>query len=159
LWPFFSYRRDELFRVFPLFGCKEEGPQTSTFFLWPFFTRERGPERDVDAVLPLFRLEQGPSHWNMSVLWPFFNYNRDEAAPHTSVDFPWPLVRRASGSYEETRIFPLYWNRDEGPSYRYRAVLWPLWSRTLTTTPGEGTEKTTSILILNRITTGTDPSG
>lgn len=154
LWPVFSYRSHELFRVFPLYGAENSADSTYTFALWPVFHHEqRADGGGMAAVLPLFRTEYGPAHWNASVLWPFFTYNRDEAAKHTSLDLPWPVIRLARGGYEETRIFPLYWFKDEGPKFRRLAVLWPLWVSVSSSGryPGEH-EKTTSVLVLNRLT-------
>lgn len=160
LWPIFSYRRDALFRVFPLYGQEKSVDSQSTFVLWPIFFHERSSSGSMIAALPLFRYEQGPTHWNASFLWPFFTYNRDDASGHTSADFPWPFVRTATGAYEETRIFPLYWTKTEGRGYRRQTVLWPLWTTTTSTGGQAGTEETTtSILILNRATDKTAPDG
>jgi hypothetical protein len=160
LWPVFSYSRDSLFRVFPLYGIESSSDSQSMFFLWPIFHHTRSSSGSMLAALPLFRYEQGPSHWNASFLWPFFTYNRDDATHHQSADFPWPIIRTATGGYEETRIFPLYWEKDEGPSYRIRSVLWPLWTTRSSKTDQSGEmEKVTSVLILNRLVVTTDTHG
>ncbi len=160
LWPVFSYRSNELLRVFPLFGTEKTADSTYTYALWPVFHREsRTDGGGMAAALPLFRTEYGPSHWNASFLWPFFTYNRDEAANHTSLDFPWPVIRLARGGYEETKIFPLYWFKNEGPKFRRLAVLWPLWMRTSSEGQRQGDQEvTTSVLILSRLSEKTSGS-
>ena len=158
IWPVFSYGKDSLFRIFPLYGWERTPDSETSFFLWPIFHHERGSSGSMIAALPLFRYEHGPTHWNVSFLWPFFTYNRDDASGHTSADFPWPLLRTASGGYEETRAFPLYWEKDEGPSYRIRSVLWPLWT-VRSSSSGKDQERVTSVLILNRLTEKTDEEG
>ena len=40
LWPVFSYRSNELLRVFPLFGTEKTADSTYTYALWPVFHRE-----------------------------------------------------------------------------------------------------------------------
>ncbi len=152
-WPVFSYRSGELFRVFPLYGTEKTADAEYTFALWPVFHRERRTGGGgMAAALPLFHTEYGPSHWNASFLWPFFTYNRDDAAGHTSLDLPWPFIRLARGGYEETRIFPLYWFKDEGPKFRRLAVLWPLWMRTSSAGQRQGDQEvTTSVLILSSL--------
>lgn len=157
-WPVFSWSDSGMFRVFPLFGRETEKDTTRTFALWPVFHLERSPERLMLAALPLFRYETGPSHGNLSIVWPLFSYSRDDAAGHTSVDAPWPLVRFASGGYEETRLFPLFWAKEEGPSYRYLSVAWPLWSSS-SSAEGEVAKTASSVLILNRYTTTRGPEG
>lgn len=160
LWPIFSYSRDSLLKIFPLYGWERKADSTSSFFLWPIFHREQSGSGGMIAALPLFRYEHGPTHWNVSVLWPFFTYNRDLASDHTSADFPWPVIRTAGGAYRERRFFPLYWEKDEGPSYRMRSVLWPLWTERSSSTgqPGD-MERVTSILVLNRLTERTTTDG
>jgi len=163
LWPVFSYRQGSLLRVFPVYGREVTGETEKTFAIWPVFHHESGPRRTVYAVLPLFRYEYGPAHWNASIAWPFFTYNRDDSLAHTSFDAPWPLVRVASGAYEETRVLPLYWSRDQGESYRMRSVLWPLWYTTSSVRKDVGgvpsMETTSAVLILNRLKTSIDAAG
>jgi len=161
LWPVFSYSEGRLLRVFPLYGQEHKPDDSSSaFFLWPVFLCERGPDRKMDAVLPLFRYARGATYRNISVLWPFFSYNRDFAAGHTSADFPWPLVRAASGAYEETRVFPLYWSKTEGSSYSMKTVLWPVWFSRSHHYEDTGTdEKTVSVLLVNRVSEKTTRDG
>lgn len=160
LWPIFSYKKNSLTKIFPLYGWEKTTDSEYFFFLWPFFHYERGSSGSMVAALPLFRYEHGPTHWNASFLWPFFTYNRDDASNHSSADFPWPLIRTASGGYEETRIFPFYLKKEEGPSYRIRSVLWPLWTERSSSTGKPGNEEqVTSVLILNRLTERSAPDG
>ena len=161
LWPIFSYSKDRLYRVFPLYGWKRTDDTTKQFFLWPFFHHESGPDdKRMDAVLPLFRYDRGPTYYNISILWPFFTYNRDNAAHHMSVDFPWPLIRFASGAYEETKVFPLYWTKTEGTVYSMKRILWPLWSNVSWHYEDTGIDqKDINILLINQLTTRTTQDG
>jgi hypothetical protein len=153
IWPIFSFNRGRLYRVFPLYGWEKSSVSTYQFFLWPFFHHERGSDRRMDAVLPLFRYDRGPSHQNISIIWPFFNYSHDDSAHHTSADFPWPLFRIASGAYEETKVFPLYWAKTEGKTYTRKTILWPLWSRTTWHYEDTGSDQETiSVLLTNNLT-------
>ena len=130
LWPVFSYSQGHLLRGFPSYGWKKSDDTTSQYFLWPFIQDSCGPDNHkMDAVLPLFRYDRGPTYRNISILWPFFNYNRDDEAHHMSMDFPWPLLRIASGAYEEVKIFPFYWTNTDGKTYSKKHILWPLWSK------------------------------
>jgi hypothetical protein len=160
LWPIFSYSKGNLYRVFPLYGWEKSTDTTSQFLLWPIFFHRRGPdERKMDAALPLFRYDRGPTYWNMSVIWPFFNYNRDYANNLVSADFPWPLIRTASGPYEETRIFPLYWSKSD-MKHTWKTIAWPLWSRSTWHFEGTGMdEETTMVLLTNWVTRKTMQDG
>lgn len=159
-WPFFSYSPGSLVRFFPFYGHESSREEESYFVLWPIFHRQRGPDRTVTALLPLFRFERGIDHYNGSLLWPLFTINNDHSLRHTSIDAPWPIIRFARGAYTETRIFPLFWEKDEGPSYHMRSILWPLWNDTTSVSQGmDGPteERTKSILILNRFTNTSMP--
>jgi len=153
LWPILTYSKDQTYEVFPLYGWKQTADTTSQFFLWPLGSRKRGPDaRKMDAFLPLYRYERGPTFWNMSVLWPFFNYNRDYNAGFESMDFPWPILRRASGAYDETRIFPFYWVKEQKNYYR-KAIMWPLWSKKIEHSEATGMdEQTNTYFFTNWIT-------
>ena len=60
LWPVFSYRNHELFRVFPLYGTENSADSAYTFALWPVFHHEQRTDGGgMAAVLPLFRTEYG----------------------------------------------------------------------------------------------------
>jgi hypothetical protein len=161
LWPVFSYSRGRLYRVFPLYGWEKTSDSTNQFFLWPFIHHERGIDnRRMDAVLPLFLYDRGPTHQSISFLWPFFTYNHDSSAQHISADFPWPIIRMASGAYEETRIFPLYWAKTEGKTYSRMVILWPLWSTRSWHYEDSGTYKETVIVLLtNWVTKETTRDG
>ncbi len=114
----------------------------------------------MDAVLPLFQYDRGSTYYNISILWPFFTYNQDDLAHHTSVDFPWPLIRIASGAYEEIKIFPFYWTNTDGKTYSKRHILWPLWSKRSWNYEDTGTEEETiTILLMNWFTKKTLQDG
>lgn len=149
LWPVFTYSRSRAYQIFPLYGWKRSGDTTSQFFLWPLGSRKTGPDgRKMDAFLPLYRYERGPAYWNMSILWPFFNYNRDHRAGFESMDFPWPFLRRASGAYEETRIFPFYWTKEQ-KNYSLKTIMWPIWSRTIQHSEATGRDDQTNMYFIS----------
>jgi hypothetical protein len=153
LWPVFSFSQGRIYKVFPLYGWEKSSDTTKQFFLWPIFSQRRGPDsRKMDAALPLFMYDRGPAYRNFSLVWPFFNYNHDYSNKHVSADFPWPLVRYASGAYEETRIFPFYWVKTD-KNYSRKAVLWPVWSRSSWHYEDKGVdEQTTMVLLTNWMT-------
>ncbi|MGC9323831.1 MAG: hypothetical protein ACP5G0_03685 [Desulfomonilia bacterium] len=156
-WPVFTYCRDRVLAVFPLYGKRESIKGTYHYVLWPLIHRERG-SRTMDAFLPLYWYDRGPLHSSVSILWPFFTYNRDVRADHTSLDIPWPLVRTASGAYEETRVFPLYWKKFMGVPYSMTSYLWPLYVHRESFEPETGIEdELTSILLINRKSRKTGP--
>jgi hypothetical protein len=149
LWPIFTYSPGREYKVFPLYGREQSMEGTYQYALWPIFHRKRGAQ-DMDAMLPLFLYARGEQNRTVSVLWPFFTYNRDDAAGFMSMDMPWPLIRTASGAYEETRIFPLYWSKTEGRTKDMKTILWPVYSARTIMEPDLGYyEHTTRILILS----------
>jgi hypothetical protein len=161
LWPIFSYGEDRLFRVFPLYGWKKTDDTTSQYVLWPLIqhSRELG-DKKMDAVLPLFRYDRGPTHQSISIGWPFFTYTTDSVAQHTSADFPWPLIRIASGAYEEIKVFPFYWSYTDGKTYSRTNILWPLWTkRYWHYDDTKADEEIISVLLTNWLTRKTTPEG
>ncbi len=159
LWPIFSYSRNRTFKIFPLYGYEKSVDEHKDFVLWPIFLRTRG-QRNMDAALPLFLYARGDTFKNISVIWPLFTYNRDSAAGHTSIDAPWPLVRYATGGYEETRIFPLYRKKLIAPTYSVETILWPMYRKELNYDgAGELIRDRTSILILSNTTHAVSPLG
>ncbi len=128
LWPIFTYSPGREFKAFPLYGHERSGGETYRYFLWPIFHHKRGTQ-NMDAVLPLFSKTWGKENASISILWPFFTYNRDDAWGLESMDMPWPLVRFARGPYEETRLFPLYWAKDRGAQGNRKTLLWPLYTK------------------------------
>jgi len=127
LWPVFTYSSGREFKLFPIYGRERNLDATYTYMLWPLFHRKKSPESSMHAFLPLFMIDQGPNNRSISILWPFFNYNRDDNFHHRSLDCPWPFLRFASGGYREIRFFPFYWIRQRIGS-RKVAILWPLYS-------------------------------
>jgi len=125
LWPIFKYSPDKQFRIFPFYGSRTTSDEHYTYVLWPIYHRKRGTQ-NMDAFLPFYLSAWGPSNRSTSVLWPLFTANHDYNSPHHSLDCPWPIVRFASGAYEETRIFPFYWSKYEGTQQRMKTILWPV---------------------------------
>lgn len=149
LWPVLKYSQGREFQVFPLYGYKKTETSRHDYFLWPFIHHKTGEER-FDAFLPFFAYTRGDAHKGISVIWPLFTYNRNLSPELTSITFPWPLVRFASGAYEEREIFPFYWSKDYGESYRMRTVLWPFYRHVSSYDEKEDIrEESTSILVLS----------
>jgi len=128
LWPIFTYSKGYKFKVFPVYGQEKQKDEMTQYLLWPIFHHKKSSSSQMDAILPLFFYDRGNSYKNMSILWPFFTYNKDYAYPHTSMDCPWPIIRFASGGYEEVRIFPLYWEK-KGPGYNMKSIMWPVYRK------------------------------
>ncbi|HDP26373.1 MAG TPA: hypothetical protein ENN34_13155 [Deltaproteobacteria bacterium] len=163
LWPIFSYCHGKTLVVFPLYGWEKTSGGVYQTILWPLIHRERGI-RTIDAFLPFFWYDRGPSHTSLSLLWPFFTYNRDSDSDHTSTDILWPLIRWASGGYEETRIFPLYWSKSRGAQHTMLSILWPFFTHKESHYEDMGIrEERTAILLLgtksSRIGPGEESSG
>ncbi|MEN6475286.1 MAG: hypothetical protein ABFD81_14825 [Syntrophaceae bacterium] len=148
LWPIFTYSPGREYKAFPLYGYERSEDEKHHYFLWPIFHHKRGTQ-NMDAVLPLFSRTWGKENVSISILWPFFTYNRDDAWGLTSMDMPWPLVRYATGPYEERRIFPLYWSKTQGPQSARKTILWPIYSMHSVSDPEQGfADTTTRIFIL-----------
>lgn len=148
LWPIFRYSPHHELQVFPLAGIEKDEEQTSYYALWPLLHHRRGTQ-DMDAFLPFFLYSRQDQAMSLSVIWPLFTYNRDYQRGHTSVDILWPLGRYASGAYEETRIFPLYWSKKETNS-SMKTILWPIYRHSYRNNTKAGSmEEKTSILILS----------
>ena len=143
LWPIFTYSPGREYKIFPLYGYERSEDETHHYFLWPIFHHKRG-RQNMDAVLPLFSKTRGAENVSVSVLWPFFTYNRDDAWGLTSMDMPWPLVRFAKGPYQETRLFPLYWAKSRGVQGSRKAILWPIYTTQSGTEPEKDLAYTTT---------------
>jgi hypothetical protein len=136
LWPFFTYSHGggrEGFRAWPLFGYdRKENNYEKSFFLWPIFHNERrhlytDDPTEINMMIPFYVSVTSSKRVNRSVIWPFFNYTRDEDTNYTQWDFPWPFVQWGSGDERSIfRIFPLYGRKYwEGMERGY--ILWPLY--------------------------------
>lgn len=163
LWPVFRYSPGREFQVFPLYGYEETLNYRHDFVLWPFIHFRRGAQH-ISAFLPFFYYSSGDTYWNASFLWPLFTYSKDTSPELTSANFPWPLLRTATGAYEEFKVFPFYWTRTQGDIYRMKIVLWPLYKHETSYNPAAGIrEERTTILLLNKKNTlagkGTADSG
>ncbi len=117
--------------LLPLWAYSRQDSDYERFsFLWPLISfgtdqqSTRWPRR-YWQVLPL-----AARHWTdqsslVSVLPPFFNYERIEPTDTTIIDVPWPFLRFASGlRYEEFRIWPLYFQSRVNDDWT-TSVAWP----------------------------------
>jgi len=98
--------------------------------LWPLISwgsdqqSTRWP-RQYWQVLPF-----AARHWTdqsslVSIIPPFFNFERIEPTDTTIIDVPWPFLRFASGdNYEEFRIWPLYFRSRVGRNWT-TSFAWP----------------------------------
>ncbi len=149
MWPFLKYSEGRELQLWPLYGHVRRESSDDRYLLWPFLFRKRGVE-DYDAFLPFFSYSRGRASTGVSVLWPFFTCNRSTSPQHLSLTFPWPLVRYATGAYEERQFFPLYWSKVEGDTYRMKTVLWPVYRHAESSDPGRDVRsESTCILILS----------
>lgn len=149
LWPFLKYSSGREFQLFPLYGYEKTINYRHDYVLWPLIHHRRGVE-NIDAVLPFFYYTRNETYRGISILWPFFTYNRNTSPEHTSITFPWPFVRYASGAYEERQFFPFYWSKIQGNAYRMQTVLWPFYRHVSSFDSGTNTRQdTVSILLLS----------
>lgn len=153
LWPVFRYSPGRELQVFPLWGYEETVNYRHDYILWPLFHFRRGAQH-INAFIPFFYYSRGDAYWNLSILWPLFTFSRDFSPELTSANFPWPLLRKATGAYEELKFFPFYWTKTAGESYRMKIVLWPLYKREASYNPAARIrEERTTILLLSKKST------
>ena len=153
LWPVFHYSPGRELKVFPLYGYEKTVNYRHDFALWPFIHFRRGAQH-IDAVLPFYYHSSGETYRNWAVLWPLFTYSRDTSPEFSAANFPWPFLRRASGAYEELRIFPFYWSKSQGETYQRKIVLWPLYRHSTFNHPsGSASRERTTILLVGTKTT------
>jgi len=152
-WPVFRYSPGREFQIFPLYGYEKTANFRHDFVLWPLVHFRRGAQY-INAFLPFFYYSKGDTYWNWSFLWPLFTFSRDTSPELTSVNFPWPFLRTATGAYEEIKIFPFYWARTQGDVYRMKMVLWPFYRHVASSNPSAGIreEKTTILLLSGKST-------
>jgi hypothetical protein len=157
VWPFFSRwkGRETGFKLGPLYGVHHWGDERrSTFFLWPFITKE---ERDLTTdnpksslwIMPLYLQTTSPKSAYYGVLWPFFTYTRVE--DRTEVNAPWPFFSITKGK-ERTgfSIWPVYSSaRNEKDETKY--ILWPIYKDDRRQV-GDATWVDRRVLLLNRYT-------
>ncbi len=153
LWPFLKYSRGREFQFFPFYGYEKTINYRHDYVLWPFIHHRRGVE-NIDAFLPFFYYNRNYTFRGISVIWPFFTYNRNSSPEHMSISLPWPIIRYATGAYEERQFLPFYWSKTEGDIYRMRTILWPFYRQVSSYDPRANfRQDTVSILLLNSKTT------
>ena len=161
LWPILSRTRGggkKAFRVWPLWGYKEEEHISRTdFVLWPFFTRRVGdldtddPEREY-FLFPLYRGVRSKRARQVAILWPFFRYAVDERYGYKRWDAPWPFISFSRAEkMRRVMLFPLYHSK-EVPGDRTRWILWPLY-QSWDDQFGNQREVVRRYLLVNRIKT------
>lgn len=82
-------------------------------------------------VFPFYMHVATTRRQTTSILWPFFNVERDDERDYTAIDAPWPFFRYATGIGEnEFRLWPLIHNLHrigaDGSTEHRVSVLWPL---------------------------------
>ncbi len=120
-WPFYSHKI-------------KKDVYDRTFFLWPFFWREKffmaeGPVTR-DMFLPFWVEERGPAHQRFIFLWPFFRFYNHEDQETTIWDLPWPIFRYGESKnspYRERKLWPLIGYRKTAEGYKH-FVFWPLYT-------------------------------
>ncbi len=130
---FFSYDRID-FAAFPLFLRTQRHGRTAYHFLWPFFTWANGAGGNSWRVWPLAtrnRWEGRYDRW--SVLWPFFQYQRNDLNKperfHQRVLNLWPFFGRSSreGSRSTTALWPFFgYTSDDNTGFWAWDGPWPL---------------------------------
>lgn len=136
LWPVFARIEGENetgTKLWPLYGSSsKEGVYEKAFFLWPIFFREdlrldtSNPIRRRGAF-PFYLKTESPLSTSTTWLWPFFSHVENRQKDYEEWNFPWPLLRRTTGSYKEgVRLLPLYADERTGAS-RKRWYLWPVY--------------------------------
>lgn len=136
LWPVFAKvegEREKGIKLWPLYGAsRKEGVYEKRFFLWPVFFREdlgldTDNPRHRRAAFPLYLEEESPRLSSRTWLWPFFSHVENREKDYEEWNFPWPLLRRTTGSYREgVRALPLYADEKVGAT-RKRWFLWPVY--------------------------------
>lgn len=136
LWPVFARIEGENesgTKIWPLYGSSsKEGVYSKEFLLWPIFFREdvgldtRNPTRRRGAF-PFYLEEDSPLVTSTTWLWPLFSHVEHRGKDYEEWNFPWPLLRRTTGSYKEgVRILPFYADEQIGAT-RKRWFLWPVY--------------------------------
>lgn len=136
LWPFFSVTRGDNesgFRIWPLYGqAAKDGSYSSSFILWPFFSREvRGletaePSRRLN-LFPLYASYDTPLVTSRTWLWPFFGYADDRKNEEMERDYLWPFWLTVTGKKRNISSFlPFYSEEHVGSSSKYW-YMWPLY--------------------------------
>ncbi len=143
LWPIYARIEGENehgTKLWPLYGYAEKtGVYRKRFVLWPFYFNEHlrldgdNPEHR-EVYFPFYIKHDSPARTRRTWLWPFFSHVVDREKDYEEWNTPWPLIRRASGSYKESRKYlPLYSYERTG-SLERTWYLWPIYLRSRLTT-------------------------
>jgi hypothetical protein len=142
LWPLFGWQTgtETGWRIFPLHGrAAVPGKYERSFWLWPFLhfahdaQDQREPRRGWLALLIGGRVDQG-DFAARSVLWPFFQWERQPSRDFRSWTAFWPLLKFARQGGDEPRelqrVLP-FWLHYEDRATEFASSPWPLcwWRR------------------------------
>jgi hypothetical protein len=168
LWPFFSFTKGEKkrgCRFWPIYGRKEEiGVSDTEFFLWPIFIKQRkGLDTDDPVedrmIFPFYVSRESKRSESKTYLWPLFSHSIDRTTNFEKWDFPWPFFQTLKGeNLKGIRIFPFYGDKSREGEMRRIFILYPLY-QLQEDRIGDVQEKTTRILLFNRIRSGEDNQG
>jgi hypothetical protein len=134
LWPIFTYSKGTSYKMFPVYGWEKHRGSVTQYMFWPFLFRERG-DKNMDAFLPFFQYTTWNDAWSASVLWPLFSFGKDSGRNQTTIDAPWPLIKYARGEYNQTMVFPFYYNYERANTYKTNMYMWPIWFQAVTSDP------------------------
>ena len=135
------FGQDELrFALFPLFGQTLKGHTTTTYVLWPVFTRVKGPREAGFKVWPLFGSTYKRGVYRKRFfLWPVFYANDlhlNTAHPvHQRAAFPFYLAEDSPQRSSRTWLWPFFDHvRDRRRGFQRWDFPWPLLGVTRGTT-------------------------
>ena len=124
LFPFFHWRSDGSWGVWPVCGYGKQRESDHRYILWPFFTwaayrqdRDTAGAGYSSMIWPICGSVSRERELQVSVLPPFFSYARTDSALRWRM--PWPFVEVERGrKRDRTSIFPFY---ESVENYRYAA--------------------------------------
>ena len=114
LFPFFHWRSDGSWGVWPVCGLGKQRESDHRYALWPFFTwaayredRDTAGEGLSMMMWPICASVKRERETQVSVLPPFFSYAETDCAVRWRL--PWPLVEvEKSRKRDRLSIFPFY---------------------------------------------------
>lgn len=145
-WPFWGEFRkffgaDYLwFALWPLWIESDKGENHTQTFIWPFFSRTRGPEINAWRVWPLIshknRKDVG---YRYHYLWPLGYHIRRQATseygPELKFDAFLPFYINSKAGKSQLRYYFPFWGEAKSPNRLTVAWLWPLYTKTESTDP------------------------
>jgi hypothetical protein len=125
------------FRLWPLYGQEKqegEGAYRKIFFMWPIGHYQ---QRNLDTenpktyfyLFPFYLSEKSPHEAKTILLWPFFNFYREEQFNYFQVDLPWPIMQVARGeNAEAVKLWPLIAYRRVDQREKV-SIFWPFFAQ------------------------------